>query len=368
LSIASHVADNDPAKALRLAPHSPDAVISAAMGDVGRAAAAGKSPTEATLRNLQSAARSAPLQAEPFLVEAALAERGQKLARAEMLLKQARWRNPRSIAARYLLADVWLREERPVEGLSEMAVLSRLLPGTTVQLVPALSQYAQSPGAREKLAGILRKNPQLKQPLLIALANDPSNAPLVLALAGSDAQSTDPDSTVWKARLLNAFVKGGDYQRAYSLWRDFARLPANSSPLLFNGDFRDRSTPPPFNWSFPVGSGGVAEPANGKLRVLFYGRQDALLASQLLLLAPGTYRLDSPVSGTAVRGGLAWSVSCTTPAQQLMQIDISRQTAVQFTVPPGCKAQMLELKGNLEDMPDDSDVQVGPIAITRVGQ
>jgi hypothetical protein len=366
LSAAAHYSDTHPPLALRLAPGSPDALTATAMTEVGHTAATAGNPEQATFDKLQRVAAIAPLQPEPLLVQAALAERQGNLARAESLLKEARWRNPRSNAARYLLADVWLRQNKVLEGLNEMAVLSRLLPDATVQLVPALSEYAHSPGAREKLAGILQSNPQLKRPLLNALAADPNNMELVLALAGPDARSQDPAANGWKSRLLNGFVSRGDYGRAYSLWRNFAALPPNSAALLFNGEFKVSSAPPPFNWSYNSSSAGFAEPQNGKLRVFFYGRDQAPLASQTLLLPAGRYRFDAPFGGTAVAGALTWTLTCV-KGSQLLQFDLSKSTGAQFAVPPGCAAQMLALTGSLLDMPQDSDVQIGPVRIERVG-
>jgi hypothetical protein len=224
MTVASGVAETKPQLASRLAPESPAALVATSMAQIGEAAAKGGNPDSDTTAKLRLLGATSPLEPEPFLVEAALAERSGDYGRAERLLRKARWRNPRSTAARYLLADVWLRENKIVEGLGEMATLTRLLPSASVQLVPALAEYARSPGAREKLVTILQPNPQLKRPLLNALAADPDNAELILSLAGPDARSTDKDAQSWKARLLAGFVKRNDFVRAYTLWRAFAGL------------------------------------------------------------------------------------------------------------------------------------------------
>lgn len=368
LTIASAVADSDPALASRLAPRSPDALVSTAMAEVGQAAATGGDPRAGTIARLRRVGTVAPLQPEPFLVQAALAERAGDYSKAETLLRQARGYDPRSIAARYLLADVWLRQDRMLEGLSEMAILARLLPGASVQLVPALAQFARTPGARDKLAAILKSNPRLRRPLLDALASDPDNAGLILALAGPEMRSADADGQRWKSRLLDGLVKRGGYARAYGLWRNFAGLPDGTAPLLFNGDFRKLPAPAPFNWTFISGSAGIAEPAGGRLRILFYGRDDATLASQVLLLTPGDYAFEAPVSGTAAPESLAWTLTCIAGGKRIMQLDLAAdRPAARFTVPAGCEAQKLELVGRGQDMPKDSDVQVGPAGIRRLG-
>lgn len=367
LSVASNIAETNPRLASQLAPNSPFALLSNAMGGVGRSAASGGNPDQQTLDSLKATAGLSPLQPEPFLVQGALAERAGDMARAEVLLTEARFRNPRSNAARYLLADVWLRQGKVVQGLTEMAVLSRLFPEASVQLVPALSAYAQSPGAPDRLARILKTNPQLKRPLLNALASDRANAGLVLDLAGSDVRSTDKEANRWKEKLLRAFVSAGAYQQAYDLWRAFAGLPKGAAPLLYNGDFNKTGAPPPFNWTYISGPAGFAEPDKDRLRVLYYGRQDAPLASQLLLLAPGSYRFAVAVSGSPAAGALVWTVTCVGAKSPLMQLDVASGTSAPFTIPTGCPAQTLALGGHLQEVPKDTDIQMGSARIERVG-
>lgn len=366
LTVAAAEVDSDPALSKRLAPDSPPALVAVAMADVGKAAAAGSDPSPLTMDRLRRLAIVAPLHPEPFLVHAALAERKGAFDKAEKLLEQARDREPRSAAARYLLADVRLRQGKVVAGLSEMAVLTRLLPAAKVQLLPALSQYAHLPGGREKLAGILATNPQLRQPLLQALAADPENAALILALAGGDLDPRQRGTRQWETRLLGGLVERGDYEQAYGLWRRFAGIPEGVRPLIFNGDFKDLAAPPPFNWTFSASSAGVADAENGQLRVLYYGRDDAPLAAELLLLPPGRYRFGAPVSGQLASGSLQWVLACLGGAK-LLESAAESAGGVTFTVPAsGCPAQMLGLAGKSQDMPQDSDARIGPVRIEEL--
>jgi len=368
ITTARAVADDDPALASRLAPYDPAALISTAMGQVGAAAASGKDVGQPTLVNLRVAGGVAPLETEPFLVEAAIAERKGDLARAQSLLEMARQRDPRSAAALYLLADVELRENKVLDALRELALLARIMPTASVQLIPALADYARTPGGRDGLASVLRSNPELRLPLLIALSNDPDNADLVLALAGPELRSTAPEFQAWKSRLIDGLLKRGDYARAYALWRVFAGLPSSFSALLFNGEFKALAAPPPFNWTFNTGSAGIAEPANGKLRVLFYGNAEWRLAKQVLLLTPGTYRFEALANGNPASGALTWAVTCSTDPRTIMELPVKAgATSARFSVPEGCNLQNLELKGHLQDFARNSDVQIGPVSLERVG-
>jgi hypothetical protein len=199
---------------------------------------------------------------------------------------------------------------------------------------------------------------------LNALAADPENAELVLALAAGSV-SEEVDSNAWQPRLLSALVERGDYQRAYSLWRRFSGLGDRPAPLLFNGDFRQSPAPAPFNWTYTSGTAGVAEPAGGVLRVLYYGRANIVLAEQLLLLPPGNYRFASPITGTTAAGALVWTLACERSRNQLMELQLGTSSQASFSVPQGCPAQRLELQGRAQEMPKDSDVQIGPVAIDR---
>jgi tetratricopeptide (TPR) repeat protein len=368
ITVANASADKNPQRAARFAPFSPPALVSSAMSEVGSAAAAGQDVGRSTLERLRLAAGAAPLQPEPFLVQGAIAERRGDLARAQSLLEMARWRDPRSPAALYLLADVWLRGGNIVQGLRQLALMSRIMPATSVQLVPALADFARAPGARETLDSILRTNPELRRPLLIALSADPANADLAVALSGPELHSTEQQSQAWKARLLRGLVQRGDYDRAYAIWREFAGLPAGFSALLFNGDFKAAAAPAPFNWTFSSGGAGIAEPANGKLRVLFYGNAEQTLASQLLLLKPGNYEFRAPVDGNPAAGALSWTLTCGSGGRPIMDVPLNSSAAgARFAVPAACPSQMLQLVGHLEDMPQNSDVQIGHVQLERVG-
>ena len=95
-----------------------------------------------------------------------MAARTGNFERAETLLSIARQRAPRSAAARYLMADLYLRTNRPVAAMAEMAVLNRLLPAGSLQLAPSLAAYARVPGSIPRIKALLESYPELEEPLL----------------------------------------------------------------------------------------------------------------------------------------------------------------------------------------------------------
>lgn len=369
LSIASALAGTGSDWPETLAPAAPSTLAPQSMQQVAEGAVRGQEPSAATMENLRRLAGAAPLEPEPFLVEAALAERRGDLARAERLLLKAEARDPRSAAAHYLLGDVRMRQGNVLEALRELAIIARVVPGASLQLVGGLAQYARTPGALPGLSRLVAENPQLKAPLLNALAADPSNADLIIHLYRVGPRGSKADTSGWQSRLLEGLVQRGNYDAAYGYWRMFAGADAAERPLLFNGDFSSMDAPPPFNWTLASGAAGVAEPNAGKLRVLAYGREEAPLASQLLLLPPGTYRFEAGTSAGIAPDALGWTLACAKGGSPLMSIAATSTSASRatFTIPADCRAQRLQLVGHLQDMPRDTDAMIGPVSVTRAG-
>ena len=363
-------APTDPALAASVWPGHPAALRALAMAQVGEAAASSQPLSAATVERLQRLAARAPLEPEPFLVEAALAARSGQEKRAEQLLLQARQRDPRSPAARFLLADMYMRQGGILEGLREMVVLGRLVSGVGTQLAGTLATYAQSPGALPKLKAALRENPALESQLLELMAADATNADIILTLA-SDSGPVADEQPAWRGRLLQSLIKAGMYGKAHAIWSRFAGEPPVRS--IYRPHFATSSAPPPFNWSFAESGGGVAEPiAGGGLRVLYFGREDVALASQTAVLPSGRYRLSVRVSGQAAGPDqLSWTISCLPGGERVLQLPLGRArqglATDQFQIPAqGCSAQRIELRGRGAELPKSSDLQMGGLELVRV--
>jgi hypothetical protein len=102
--------------------------------------------------------------------------------------------------------------------------------------------------------------------------------------------------------------------------------------------------------------------------VLYYGQQEGILASQLLLLAPGTYHLSVQLLGGGERAGaLNWGVRCDKAVEAFSSIALDAAAAHgwSFTVPAGCQAQWLELGGQIADVAQQSDVTISAVRLDR---
>ena len=344
----------------------PAVITDRTMAEIGALARRGQRLPPELLATVALIARKSPLATEPFLIHGALAQSEGREKRAEGLFIEARSRDPRSEAARYFLADRYLRTGRMPEALVEMAVFTKLVPEATVQFAPALARFARTPGALPTLRQFFKGAPEFEPLVLNELALDGGNADLILALA-SDHRRPGQELPVWQERLVNALVEQGRFEKAQSAW---ARLSGvRSSGGLFNPNFEELPAPPPFNWTFAT-SGGVAEPSTGgRLQVIYYGRGDAILAQQMLLLGPGRYQLSMNVSGKLGDGsGIAWSVDCLPQNKAILTLPVGPATgnlAATFQVPQGCKAQRLKLSGSAGEFPQSVDFAVSKLRLAK---
>jgi hypothetical protein len=205
----------------------------------------------------------------------------------------------------------------------------------------------------------------LAEPALVALASSASTAPIALALA-------DPRESIrgkrWFPILLTTLTGAGDYAHARSIWAKATGL--RNDELIHDAVFADKGSPPPFNWELTSSAVGLAErQPGGRLHILYYGQQDGILATQLLLLPPGSYRLSMQLLGEKARANaLNWSIWCDKSAAPISAVTLDRAAAGwRFAVPAGCKAQWLKLSGSSSDLPQQLDTTIANLKLERLG-
>jgi hypothetical protein len=215
---------------------------------------------------------------------------------------------------------------------------------------------------------LFRSNPLLADPALITLASNVETAPAVLALADPHQ---NPAERHWLEPLLNTLTRVGQYAHARAIWAKAAGVQVRPGELLHDSAFSDRSSPAPFNWMLTSSTVGLAErQPGGRLHVIFYGQEDGFLASQLLLLSPGTYRLSMQLLGDPAHArALSWSVWCDKAGEAIASGTLDRVAArgLSFEVPPGCSAQWIKLAGSSSDTPQQIDVTVAAFKLEKVG-
>jgi hypothetical protein len=362
-----------PSATAQMAPGDPRVVFGLAMLEFRQNGGAVSPHTAALVRD---AALRAPLAEEPFLFGAVAAFLRKDNGQAEAMLVEARNRSPRARTPHLLLLDRYLRTGRVQQAAAEIAVLSRLLPEASLVLVEQLAQFAKEPVSRRALGRLLVSDPGMRSALLTHMAADSKNADLVMQLAAeSAAPRVSPGPEPWQEKLISALVGSGDVRRAYALWRTFAGMKAdNGIKAVYDGRFEGLQGLAPFNWSLSSSSAGVAEKGRTPgMQVEYYGRENTVLASQLLILPPGRYRLDFRAEGQAKGEGsrVSWRLECAESKAQIAEIPLTgigyapKVVTGAFTVPPNnCSAQWLRLAGVSAEFPSAQSVTITDVQIT----
>jgi hypothetical protein len=366
------LARSNPPAAFGIAPDHPTAATEMALLEIavrnGRIAPADRD------RALHALDRAA-LADEPFLVAGLAAAADGQAARSEALLAEARRRNPRERMARLLLLNRYLSTGRSPEAGTELAVILRLVPDASAALVPQMAQLASDPKTGQGLAALLGRNPQLRDTVLTRLAAAGADPDLVLTLAARSGSGRNPAAPPdWQHFLLDGLIAKGQVARARQVW--LASLAGRGAPPavgVYDGAFRGAPGAAPFNWDLVSNGEGAAERVSPPaLQVSYYGRNNAMLARQLLLLGPGGYRLQFRADGAAKGEGsrLQWTLACTGAPAPLVQVPLKdivsapRTIVATFEVPAsGCAAQWLRLEGVAGDVAAEQDVHVTDLQV-----
>jgi hypothetical protein len=317
----------------------------------------------------------APLAAEPFAILGLAASRTADLARAERLLTEARRRNPRSKLARLGLMGIYYRTERVFLGSREVVVLSRLDRDARNLLVFELARLASDPRNIDAMVRALGEDPILDD-VLLYMAQGGSNPDLIMRLAAGQPASTTGDFRPWQGMLIRTLADSGQAKQAYALWRRFARLPEGQPPLIYDPDFKGLPGAPPFNWDLLQGGAGTAQPTTNGLEVQYYGRANATLARQLLMLPPGAYRFSVHAEGDASGEGgkLAWRLYCQRTETNLFDLPLEDlnypgdDIATEFSVPTNCPEQWLQLEGRIAEFPESQQALMSNLRLSRSTQ
>jgi SnoaL-like domain len=356
-----------PATAAKFWAAHPSVEIALGMTEIGRSARERRDIGESTFAMIDDAATKSPLAPEPFLVRGVQARTAGDVELAKRAFVAAQWRDPRSMPAAYFLADYYFRADDAVHGLIQTALLARLSPQGTDAVAPFVAAYAHDRANWPQMRALFRTQEGVEDGVLTALARDPRNADAILALA--DAEHRKPDSA-WLRQLLSNLVANADYDRAHAIWSSVGR-GREGGGLLYDAGFSAPEAPPPFNWSLSTSDVGLAERESGnRLHLIFYGNQDGVLASQLLLLPAGTYRLQMQVAGAPVHAeSIRWSITCDKASEPFASAGLveAASRGWTFQVPASCRAQWLQLSGQSGDVAQQSDVTIAALSLTRGG-
>ena len=352
-----------PALAHAVWPSHPLPQVTLSLAAIGAAAAKGQNPPADALERMRAAGRYDPLGFQPLLVAATDKLAAGDEASGEKLLQAVLEREPRSTAAHFLLADLYVRQQRIPDALGHVAVLGRRVRGNGAQaFAGALAAYLRSSGDIRQVALVLQKDPSLRSGVMLSLAQDvsPASAATLRALARPGDAGQD-----WYRIAFERQLGGGNIGEARALLAAAGVRGGGTALSPLAGGIGVG----PLSWRLPAGANGVAEPSNnGSLQLVYFGRADAALAEHLLLLPAGRYQLASQFAGSISPGTFEWRVSCPQGNRQIASIPIASGASVRMIdVPAACPAQRLSLWGRMGDFPRTSSAELLRATLSPAG-
>ena len=315
--------------------------------------------------DLAPLAYRAPLSPKPFAAKLREALEAGDIESATGLSAELLKRDPRSVAARLVLAEAALRE-KDMQGFADLYFplfdIRRSEGMTYASLLAALSDdpvvYA---GVAAKLAEAPYWGPRFLQDYSGKGLASPGEL-IGLYTYFPRAQGT----------LLTRLTRAGQWDLAYIAFTEFVAAQPEAQRLAltapFNPALEDNNAPGPFNWTLRSRSADFLQ--EGGVYVFYDGRRREDLLVQTMPLSPGAYAFETTLSGQASEEGgwFRWRASCAATNREVGVSDIKALGAapgkVEFTfelADAACSFVTLTLQGVPGAFP-----QPGRIEIARV--
>jgi len=351
LGVAGVSRDRAPQRALQWWPEDSRALTELAVqalgeGELGQRRRAGDIARQAIRRD--------PLSSNAYAILA--------LARAEDNASAARaMAYSASLSRRNLIPQLWFIEEAVRRNdigraLHHYDIALRTSSRAPEILFPILAQAVREEALASALARLLARDPSWKRDFLLHAI---TNAPDVGAIGDLSLRSASighPFEPSLDSLLIGRLVNAGAFEPAFRLYR--RTIAPGDSALVRNGGFERADDSTVFDWLL-VDEGDLwarRAPGDTGLRLEFGagGSRGGSVARQVLLLAPGVYRLQAEAGSLAGAGELAPALimECATASgQQLLRAPLttpdrgrSRLNATVSVPGSGCAAQRLRLE------------------------
>ncbi len=299
--------------AIRLAPTSPMVLRRAAESELAAK----------RYDNAEDLARRA-LRAAPFDIRAlsvvgmAMAERD-RVAANDVLTLAGNW------SLRDDPTHAWLMNERLQRGdyvsaFGHADTLVRRRKDIQAEVFTLFAAAATAdPRAALPLIGLLAAAPPWREAFFERLFDDPQGDALLGSLAIGLQRTPAPLDNRELGRLYGHWLGEGRVAAIQAVRQRTGR--PSSDTLVVDGDFSDPMAQAPFAWTLHQSAGFTSaivsnDRQNGEnaLRVDYDGYGSGDIASQFLLLPPGSYRLalDARIEGEGRAPGLQWKIHCGT--------------------------------------------------------
>lgn len=288
------------------------------------------------------------------------------------------------------VAHFWLMGDNYTRGrhtafVREAEIILRQQPSMTPQIFLLFTRLVDSNFAREHLLKRLESNPEWRPGFLDAMGEKSENSAAAYALFRDLARSpAPPKSSELRVWLLHE-VGRTDADELVRRWKSLQRPPlAERERLIRNPDFNGSLAPAPFDWTFFVPEGSFSEigpspTGTGKALYLeMTGRSDQTVATQLLDLTPGRYRIVAsiyPISDLS-RRDLTARLSCAVSKRFVpltgttIDAPLERWSKWRWDVaiPAGCRVQQLLLGMSPRALTADVRAYFDDFAITPLAR
>ncbi len=348
--------------AIRIAPTSPQVLGRAAQTEY----VAGRNDNAAILG--RTALAHAPFDVRALRVVGLTEARAGRTDRAdEMLTLAGNW-SLRDDPAHAWLVEHRLRRGDYASAFAHADTLVRRRADIQPQVFSLFTTAAaQDPQrALPVIASLLASFPPWRGDYFRSLIDTPEGLQASATLAIMLQKSRSPVTSEELEPLYLSLLARGQIDAVRTLRSRLNRSPAVD--LVANGEFDSPDLPEPFQWILIQKAGATASVEaddSGRtrtaLRVEYDGYSAAAIVRQRIFLTPGKYgfRASSRTESGSPAGRLAWTVTCLSGGQALLDIPAVpvgpaqtgpwSQAARDFSVPAGCPDQWLELHGRALD-------------------
>jgi hypothetical protein len=304
-----------------------------------------------------------PLNTRGLRILGQLAAQGEDRDQAAKLMRLAARLSLHESAALFWVMSDSFEKKDIASALFYADALLRTRPQLDKHIVPMLARLAEDEEAGDGLKRLLAANPPWRARFFAGLPASIADARTPLDLLLSLKSTATPPTAAELRGYLNFLINRRLLELSYYAWLQF--LPAEqlrNAGLLYNGSFEARTFGMPFDWVITPGTDVTVdiaphpdEPGQRALFIEFgHGRIQFGGVTQVIMLAPGSYRLQGSFKGEiAGRRGLRWRISCLAGsalrlAETPMVVGLAQiwqDFEVEFAVPSaGCQAQQLRLE------------------------
>ncbi|HEU4962038.1 MAG TPA: hypothetical protein VFT56_16740 [Sphingomonas sp.] len=367
--LATRFETRDPLLAAEFAPDNAEIAVAAA----AKRAGANSGTRDPRVRRLVSSALARGV-AEPPAIEFRALEAG---ADGDIRREAALFRLSDAISRRSLPTRLWLIQDAVQRGdvagaLGNFDIALRTSTDAPATLFPILAYATADPTLSVPLARLFDR-PSDWRALFFHFAIDADAAPGLARVVPLMRDSAWIKRNGIDDSLIGRLVADGDFAAARRIYRLYHH-DRRPGALIRDGDFADAGAVFPFGWQF-VQKGEI-----GAERSLIGGRPmlafqalsggDGVVASQLLMLPPGRYRLSIRTGATSTDADAPpyWTITCADGrGQQIALLDMSVVkdgiVSASFAVPDVCAAQWLAMALRGSDNPGGQAGAVAAVAV-----